>query len=260
MLDRRAQPSYISRMKCALVPILLVLGVLGCSSKSDGLRIFAAVSAKEALEAIGRDFETQTGTPVLCTFAASSTLARQIEGGADADLFLSADQRWANHLAEAGLIAERRDLLTNRLVVVTLSERPRQLKELTDLAGDHFPRLALALDPVPAGHYARAALKKADVWPRLKQRVREAGDVRATLALVERDEADAGIVYSTDAKTSKKVRVALEVPEHLHEPIRYPLALLRRAGDSAKARAFYDYLGGETAGAHFRAAGFQPGR
>ncbi len=260
MLDRRARPSYISRMKRAFVPILLLLGVLGCSSKSDGLRIFAAVSTKEALEAIGRDFETQTGSPVLCTFAASSTLARQIEGGADADLFLSADQRWANHLAEAGLVAERRDLLSNRLVVVTPSERPRQLKNLADLASDDFPRLALALDPVPAGHYARTALQKAEVWPRLERRVREAGDVRATLALVERDEADAGIVYSTDAKTSKKVRVALIVPEDLHEPIRYPLALLRRAGDSAKARAFYDYLGGETAGAHFRAAGFQPER
>jgi molybdate transport system substrate-binding protein len=247
-------------MKHAFVPFLFLLGLLGCSSKTDGVRIFAAVSTKEAVEAIGRDFENQTGTPTLCTFAASSTLARQIEGGADADLFLSADQRWADHLADAGLVAQRRDLLANRLVVVTPADHPRHLKVLADLAGDEFPRLALALDPVPAGHYSRETLKKADVWPRVEKRIREAGDVRATLALVERDEADAGIVYSTDAKMSKKVHVALEIPEELHEPIRYPLVLLRRAGGSAKARAFYDFLGGETASAHFAAAGFQPAR
>jgi molybdate transport system substrate-binding protein len=240
----------------SLLSISLLIGVAGCSSKSDGVRLFAAVSTKEAVEQIGRDFESESGTPVRCTFAASSTLARQIEHGIDADLFLSADERWADRVAAAGLVAARRDLLSNRLVVVTPDAHPLSLQRLSDLAGAKIQRLALALDPVPAGHYAREALEKAGVWEQVRKRVREAGDVRATLALVERAEADAGIVYSTDTIMSKNVRIALPIPEELHAPIRYPLVLLQRGGASAPARAFYDFLGSEKAGARFRAAGF----
>ena len=199
------------------------------------------------LEQIGRDFESQTGTPVTCNPGASSTLARQIEQGAGADLFLSADERWADYLAEKGMAAERRDLLGNRLVVVMPADRPLQFPRLANVAGAEVKHLALALDPVPAGHYAREALKNAGIWEQVKDRVREAGDVRATLALVARDEAEAGLVYATDAATTDKVRVALEVPEHLHSPIRYPLVLVRRAGGSEAARAFYHFLAGETA-------------
>ena len=155
---------------------------------------------------------------MLCSFAASSTLARQIEQGADADLFLSADERWADFLSEKGLADQRRDLLANRLVIVCPTTQSIHLDRVADLAGSEVKRLALALDPVPAGHYAREALEKAGIWEQVKGRVREAGDVRATLAIVERDEADAGIVYATDAVTSKKVRMVLEVPEDLHAP------------------------------------------
>ncbi|HZV04498.1 MAG TPA: molybdate ABC transporter substrate-binding protein [Gemmataceae bacterium] len=246
-------------MSRSLLLFGLVLGLAGCSSKPPpGVRIFAAVSTREAVEQIARDFEGQTGTPATCSFAASSTLARQIEQGADADLFLSADERWADYLSDKGLVAERRDLLANRLVVVVPARQAAKpaLHKLTDLAGNEIKQLALALDPVPAGHYAREALVKAGIWDQVKERVREAGDVRATLAVVERGEADAGFVYATDAVRSEKVHTALEVPEELHTPIRYPLVLLRRGGSSA-ARAFYDFLGGETAGAHFRKAGFQ---
>ncbi len=242
-------------MKRYLVLGCLVLGLAGCTAPRSGVRIFAAVSTKEAVEQIARDFESETGTPVTCSFAASSTLARQIEQGADADLFLSADERWADHLADKGLVAQRRDLLANRLVVVASAAHPLRLQRIADLAGGDVKRLSLALDPVPAGHYARQALKNAGIWERVREGVRESGDVRATLAVVERDEADAGIVYATDAATSKKVRVALEVPEDLHAPIRYPLVLLHRGAGAA--HGFYDFLDGEKAKACFREAGFQ---
>jgi molybdate transport system substrate-binding protein len=245
-------------MNRSLLAFAILLGLAGCSApKPPGVTVFAAISTKDALEPIGRDFEAQTGTTVTCSFAASSTLARQIEQGAGADLFLSADERWADYLADKGLAAERRDLLANRLVVVTPAERPLQLHRLVDLAGADVKHLALALDPVPAGHYAREALAKAGIWEQVKDRVHESGDVRATLAVVARGEAEAGLVYATDVAATDKVRVALEVPESLHTPIRYPVVLIRRTGGSTSARAFYDFLDSETAQQHFRKAGFQ---
>ena len=240
-----------------LLACLLLLGPLGCGApRPPTVRVFAAASAREALEEIARHYQAETGTRVECSPAASSALARQIEQGADADLFLSADERWADYLAERGLVGPRRDLLANRLVVVVPQGSGLKLTSLADLAGDGVKHLALALGPVPAGRYAREALKKAGVWDQAQGRVREGSDVRATLIFVARGEADAGIVYATDAAADPRVRVALEVPEGLHEPVRYPLVLLRAAGKPA-ARAFYDYLGGEKAAAVFHKAGFQ---
>jgi molybdate transport system substrate-binding protein len=244
-------------MKHLLPALCLLLGLAGCASKPHAVAVFAAASTNEALEQISQDFERETGTPVACSFAASSTLARQIEQGAAADVFLSADEQWADYVADKGLVAARRDLLGNRLVVVTPGEHPLKLGSLAELAGADVKHLGLALEPVPAGHYAREALRKAGIWDQVRQRVREAGDVRATLALVVRGEVEAGIVYATDVAASDKVRVALQVPEDLHTPIRYPVILLRRAEALPTARAFYDYLQGESARAHFRKAGFQ---
>ena len=244
-------------MKRLLPALCLLLGLAGCTSKPRAIAVFAAVSTKEALEQIGHDFERETGTPVMCSFAASSTLARQLEQGAAADVFVSADERWADYLADKGLVAQRRDLLANRLIVVTPAGQRLQLGSLADLAGADVTHLAVALEPVPAGHYAREALQKAGIWDQLRDRVREAGDVRATLALVARGEAEAGIVYATDVAASDKVCVALQVPEELHTPIRYPVVLMRRADAVSAAGAFYDFVGGETARAHFRKAGFQ---
>jgi molybdate transport system substrate-binding protein len=235
-----------------------LLAALGCGSSKGpaAVHVFAAASTREALEEIGRQYEAETGTRVECSLAASSALARQIEQGADADLFLSADERWADYLAERGLAGRRRDLLANRLVAVVPRDSGLKITSLSDLAGDGVKHLALALGPVPAGRYSREALKKADVWDQVKGRVREGSDVRATLIFVARGEADAGIVYATDAAADPRVRVALEVPEGLHEPVRYPLVLLRAAADKPAARAFYDYLGGEKAAAVFHKAGF----
>ncbi|HWG47838.1 MAG TPA: molybdate ABC transporter substrate-binding protein [Gemmataceae bacterium] len=244
-------------MKRSLLAIGLLLALTGCASKPQTIHIFAAMSTKEAVEAIARDFETQTGTHVTCNPAASSTLAQQIAQGADADLFLSADERWADYLADKGLVAERRDLLANRLVVVTPIDHPLHLQRLADLTDGKVKRLALALDPVPAGRYARESLKTAGIWQQVKERVHEYGNVRATLAVVARGEVDAGMVYATDAAATDKVRVALEVPEKLHASIRYPLVLVRRSGSSPAARTFYDFMDSEKAHALFRKAGFQ---
>jgi molybdate transport system substrate-binding protein len=249
-------------MRQMLLGWSLLCGPLGCGDRKaevppSAIAVFAAASTQEVIEEIGRRFEAETGVGVRCNPAASSTLARQIEQGADADLFLSADEKWADYLAERDLVRERRDLLANRLVVVTPADSPLKIRRLGDLGGAGVRHLALALPAVPAGRYARSALEADGVWGRVKDRVLDAGNVRAALTYVARGEAEAGFVYATDAATTPRVRVALQVPEDLHPPIRYPLVLVRRDPERPGARRFYDYLGGEPARAVFRGAGFE---
>jgi molybdate transport system substrate-binding protein len=238
-----------------------VLLVTGCGpSQTKSTQVFAAISTQEALTRIATDFRRATGLPVECNFAASSDLARQIEHGASADLFLSADEPWADYLADRGLIAERCDLLRNRLVVVESTHSRLKLSSLGDLARPDVQRLAVAGAAVPAGRYAREALNKVGIWERVKDRVIDGGNVRATLAYVDRGEADAGLVYATDVHGAGNVRVVLEVPANLHAPIVYPLVLVRREPIATPARRFYDYLSSDAATAIFRQAGFEVAR
>jgi molybdate transport system substrate-binding protein len=241
----------------------LLLGLLaglgaGCGEKAatEAVSVSAAVSTREALEQVAADFRQQTGIPVALSFGASSALARQIEQGAVADLFLSADEDWADYLAKNDHVAERRTLLTNRLVVVLPADSSLSVKDLADLAGPGVRRLALAGPEVPAGRYAREALRSAGLWGRLRERVLDGGDVRAALTFVARGEAEAGMVYATDAAGNARVRVALEVPAERHAPIRYPLVLLRREPIKPGARALYNYLASPEAAAVFRRVGF----
>lgn len=243
-------------MRHLLFALWLPLGMLGCSPGGEKLSLFAAISTKEVAEQIARDFQAETGIPVAVTCEASSTLARQIEQGADADLFLSADEPWADYLAERHLVEQRRDLLANRLVVVVPADSPLQLPDVQALAKVEG-KIAVANAAVPAGRYARQALEKAGVWDRVKDRVQEGGNVRATLTYVVRDEVAAGFVYATDTATTTKVRAALTVPERLHTPIRYPLVLVRRRSARPAARRLYDYVGSARAEAVFRRAGFE---
>jgi molybdate transport system substrate-binding protein len=237
---------------------MLLCLMLGCRSQSQpAVAVFAAASTGDMLEEIGRDFEADTGIKVQINPAASSTLAVQIEQGAGADLFLSADEAWADHLERKGLCAQRRDLLGNRLVVVVPADNAVSLTDLGDLKADKYRRIAVAREGVPVGDYTRQALKAAGVWDAVKGRTIEGGDVRATLTYVLRGEADAGFVYATDAAARGKVRVAYEVPEQLHQPIRYPLVLIRRDQPNPAAKQLYDYLAGDKAAAAFRRAGFQ---
>jgi molybdate transport system substrate-binding protein len=239
----------------AVCTILLGL-VAGCRPQpAQTVSIFAAASTGDVLEEISRDFEADTGIRVKINASASSTLAVQIEKGADADLFLSADEKRADDVNKLSDL--RRNLLANRLVVVVPADNPVSFHSLDDLKAPQYRRIAVAHEGVPAGDYAREALSKSGLWDALKGRTIEGGDVRATLNYVRQGEADAGFVYATDAASSSKVRVAFDVPENLHKPIRYPLVLLHREQPNPAAGRFYDYLAGDKATAAFRRAGFQ---
>ncbi len=247
-------------MRCTwAIPALLLACLGGCRSQSVAtLNVFAAASTGDVLKEIARDFEAQTGIRIQISPAASSALAMQIENGADADLFLSADEEWADKVAQRFPV-ERRDLLANRLVVVVPADNAVTFNSLHDLEAERYKRIAVAREGVPAGKYARDALRAAGVWDAVKTRTIEGGDVRATLNYVVMGEADAGFVYATDAASvdKAKVRIAYEVPDNLHQPIRYPLLLIPHDKPNPAARRFYDYLSSDKATAAFKRAGFQ---
>jgi molybdate transport system substrate-binding protein len=239
----------------------LLLGLPSGVARADTLVVFAAASLTNALQDIGKAFEAKTGHTVRFSFAASSALARQIEAGAQAQVFLSADEQWMDYLAARGLIvpASRIDLLGNSLVLVTPAGRTAQVElkpgfDLARLLGDD--RLATG-DPthVPVGKYAKDALIHLGVWGMAERKLVRADSVRAALVLVERGEVPAGIVYATDAAMTPKVRIAARFPADSHPPITYPAAII--AGqDGPAARAFHAWLRSEPAKAVFRRHGF----
>ena len=220
------------------------------------ITVFAASSLTQPLGDLAPVFTAQSGSRVRFSFAATSTLARQIESGAGADVFISADETWMTYLADRHLIAPgtRVDLLGNRLVLVVPADRPVTVSlapgfDLASLLG--HGRLATG-DPahVPAGRYARQALTALGVWRIAEHRLVPAESVRAALVLVERGEVPAGIVYETDAAASHKVRVAGIFPEATHDPIVYAAAIV--AGrDTPGARTFLAFLRSVVARATF---------
>lgn len=219
--------------------------------------VLAAASTTEALNEITSLFTRDSGIAVETSFAASSALAQQILYGAEADLFLSADQKWADFLAKKGQVARQQDLLGNHLVIVVPADSSIEVKKPEDLLQAGIEHLALG-EPqsVPAGIYAKQALTKLGLWKQLKAKVVAAEDVRHALAYVEADAAEAGIVYSTDAAIGKRVKVAVEIPERLTGPVRYPLVLLKHGEGNAAAESFYRYLLTPAAAKVFRKYGF----
>jgi molybdate transport system substrate-binding protein len=225
------------------------------------LIVFAASSLTDALQEIGGAFGRAGGPPVTFSFAASSTLAKQIEAGADGDLFLAADTAWLDYLDQRGLIIPetRRPLLGNALVLVVPAAQARTLTIRGDgawLAALPAGRIATG-DPahVPVGRYARQALERLGVWAAVEPRLARADNVRSALVLVERGEAAAGIVYATDVAASKRVTVAGIFPADSHDPITYPVALLK-GRDGPTARRFLAYLASAEARAIFAKHGF----
>jgi molybdate transport system substrate-binding protein len=227
---------------------------------TDTVIVFAAASLKTALDALAAPLLGTTGIRMRTSYAATSTLARQIEEGAPADLFISADEDWMNYVAERHLIREdsRVDLLGNRLVLVAPASAPIALTitrgfGLRAALGDG--RLVVA-DPasVPAGKYARAALVSLGVWDSVASRLAPAENVRAALVLVDRGEAPLGIVYRTDAAADAGVIVVDTFPESSHPPIVYPAAIIRTASPAA-ARVL-GFLRSEAARVVFEAQGF----
>jgi len=236
-----------------LMFLLPLLARCGDAEPERGPVVLAASSLQEALtEAAGAWAAHGRPAPVL-SFAGTSALARQVEQGAPADLFVSADEEWMDALAGQDLLRAdtRRDLLSNRLVVVRTKGDP--IAGFAEL-GDR--RLALA-DPgaVPAGKYAREALERMGTWAELEPRVVPAENVRAALALVERGEAPLGIVYATDALASDGVEVVQEIPADTYTPIRYPAAVLA-ASQHPDAAAFLAFLSSDEAKRIFEKHGF----
>ena len=223
--------------------------------------MFATASTTNAVEDAIARYAAETGAEVVASYAASSALARQIENGAPADLFLSANLDWADYLDRRGLLepGTRRDLLGNRLVLVAPADSAVEVSigpglDLAGLLGDG--RLALGdPDHVPAGRYARAALESLGLWAEVESRTVRTLDVRAALALVERGEVPLGIVYATDVAVCGACRTVATFPESNHPPIRYPLALVAGRASPA-ARAFYDFLASPAAAEIFARYGF----
>lgn len=241
----------------------LTLCVSGYALAQDGkVTVFAAASLTNAMQDIAQAYKNEHHVEVVSSFASSSTLARQIEAGAPADLFISADQKWMDYAVDKKSIdkATRTTLLGNSLVVVAPKASDRSditINAKTDWASLlQGGRLAVGdPDHVPAGIYAKEALQKLGAWETLSPKLAPAEDVRGALALVERNEAPLGIVYGSDAVASKGVKVVGTFPEDSHKKVEYPLAIVD-GHKNATVTAFYDYLKGPEASAIFKRYGF----
>jgi len=224
------------------------------------LTVFAAASLTDSLKSVADAYQAKTGTAITLSFGASSTLARQIDQGAQADIFLSADMDWMDFLQKNGRITPetRRDLLGNTLVLIAASDaRPApKIAPHFDLAGALGDRHLALADPasVPAGKYAKAALTALGVWDSVAPKVVAAENVRVALEYVARGEAPYGIVYATDAKVAPSVRVTGTFPQDSYPAIIYPVAATKEASPAAKD--FLAFLAGPQARALFEKSGF----
>ncbi len=248
---------------CALISLVFA-GALGSRAQAadEKVTVFAAASTTNALTDIGKIFMEKKMGEFTPSFASSSTLAKQIENGAPANIFLSADLKWMDYLAEKKMIApaSRADLLGNRLVFIApAGSRLGKIAitstlKLSELLADG--KLAMGdPDHVPAGIYGKKTLESLGLWSGVQDRIARTNDVRAALTLVERGEAPLGIVYSTDAAISDKVKVVGVFPEDSHPPIIYPVAAV--AGkDTPATNRFLAFLKGPEAKAIFEKYGF----
>jgi molybdate transport system substrate-binding protein len=242
--------------------VMVALGVLALATiaAADTITVFAAASLKDALDENAKAYQARAGDRIVVSYGASSALAKQIEAGAPADLFISADLEWMDYLEQRRLIRAdtRRNLLRNRLVLIAPADSKASVNiapgfPLAALLGNG--RLAMANpDTVPAGKYGKASLEALGVWKDIQSKVAAAENVRAALVLVSRGEAPFGIVYRTDAAADPKVRVVGLFPENTHLPIIYPIAVTA-AGKSAAA-AFMSWLNKPEARAIFQKHGF----
>jgi molybdate transport system substrate-binding protein len=251
------------RILACLGALALAVAPFGVARAQEAVTVFAAASLTDALRDLGRQWAARGNPAPRFSFAASSALARQIEQGAPADLFMSADEAWANYLQARNLLVEasRSSPLGNALVLIAPANaaRPVSLARGTDLAALLGPQGRIATgDPahVPVGRYAQAALSWMGQWEVLAPRLARADNVRAALLLVERGEAPLGIVYATDAAASAGVRVVGTFPGESHEAITYPFALTRRAAGNAQAAALLAFLTGAEAAPTWARFGF----
>ncbi len=246
-----------------LIPSLLLLVVCfatGCGSHSshdEPVRVLAAASTADAMQRAIDEFKTLVPEArVTLSTGPSNGLARQIQAGAPADVFLSANTEWAEPLDGAGLTQQRINLLANRLVLIVPNDNPANVKSLSDLMNPDVQRVAIACEKVPAGRYAHQALRKHEIYDQLEnaKKIARGSDVRVTLAYVERGEADAAIVYATDARIASNVKVVMTFEADDSDPILYPLVLLRNS--ETNARQFFKFLQSPEAAVIFEEHGF----
>jgi len=240
-----------------ILPAVALLAFLRCEAAE--VRVFAAASLTDSMKEVANAYEKESGDKVVFNFGASSTLARQIEEGAPADIFFSADEAKMDGLESKSLIEKgsRKDRLSNTLVIVVAAEKGAAVNSPKDLATLSIKRVALG-DPraVPIGIYAREYLEKLKLWEAVRPKVVATENVRAALAAVEAGNADASIVYKTDAAISKKVIVVFEVPVEDGPKIGYPMAMLKDAREPAAAKKFFEHLSSDEAGKIFKRYGF----
>lgn len=258
----RSREVFCSRLFLVLG---LILWSVVCSQQalaSERLTVFAAASLKNVLDSIAVSWTTKTGEQIVNVYGASSALAKQIEAGAPADVYVSADQDWMGYLAERNLV--RADSIARLLGNVLVLVAPADSVETTtivpgfDLSGFlDGGWLAMAeVNSVPAGRYGKQALENLQVWDSVKSRVAQAENVRAALMLVAAGEAAAGIVYQTDALAEPRVRVIGIFPDNSHSPIIYPVAVIR-SSKNPKSMEFANYLQSTEARLIFEANGFR---
>jgi molybdate transport system substrate-binding protein len=231
------------------------------SFAAEKINVFAAASLKNALDAVGASWKVDTNKDAILSYAASNALAKQIEAGAPADIFVSADLTWMNYLGDKNLITKGSDvqLLGNEIVLVAPKDSKINLKiengfKLADALGTG--KLAIAnVESVPAGKYGKAALEKLGTWGSVEGKVAQTENVRAALKLVDLGEAPLGIVYTTDARADSGVKVVGTFPADSHAPIIYPAGIVA-ASKNPDAAEFLKYLQSDKAKAIFEAQGF----
>lgn len=259
MLTRRGFGFRVAAAVGGMVAMLLT--AVPTTQAADNVVVFAAASLKNALDAVNASWQADGNEPATISYAASSALARQIESGAPADVFISADLDWMRYLSGKNLTKPDTEvqLLGNRIVLIAPRDSTTETTiepdfKLADLLGDG--RLAMAdVKAVPAGKYGKAALEKLGVWSSVENKVAQAENVRAALKLVATGEAPLGIVYQTDAAADPEVKIIAAFPQDTHEPIIYPAGLLADTKNEDAAK-FLDYLKSAKARPLFEAQGF----
>lgn len=232
-------------------------------TRADTITVFAAASLKTALDDIAAGFTSQTGHDLRLSLAGSSALARQIQLGAPADVFISANPEWMDVLHANGLLTSgsRIDLVGNRLVVIAPADSamPLDLAQPDAIAVrlDTGPLAMALVNAVPAGIYGKEALETLGHWTAISHRVAQTDNVRAALALVSAGEAPLGLVYASDVSADPDVVVVADIPETAHAPIIYPAAVIK-GGNEATSIDFLSYLQTTEARSVFAAQGFQP--
>ena len=256
-LRRRSLFGLIFAAAVATLP-----GVAAVPAQAEDVIVFAAASLKNALDKVAGNYREETGKTVLISYAGSSALAKQIEAGAPADIFFSADLAWMDYVAERALIRKdtRETLLGNAIVLVAPADSGISVTiepgmDLVAALGADGHLAMANVESVPAGKYGKASLESLGIWDVVAPHVVQADNVRAALAFVATGEAPLGIVYQTDANSEPKVKVVGAFPADSHPPVLYPVAMTA-SSQNPDARAFFDYLRSDGAQPAYEKQGF----